>query len=268
MNTVLAVILAAAVAASQAVQFEVASIRKNVKGGTGTGIDMPPGRFQATNAPLQFLIRWSYRIPEPRIVGGESWIASDRFDIAATGPADGWSTDRVRQMVRTLLADRFGLVAHTETRDVPIYTLMPIRPGTFGPNFRRAAFNCAPDGPPRMVDNKVQCGLLVGGNAASAGLRGGGVTMADLARTLTEYAGRPVVDGTGLPDRYDFELQFTADRSAVTGAPAPGGLATNVDSDIAPLPTAVREQLGLRLEAGRGPVELLVIDRAEKPSED
>jgi uncharacterized protein (TIGR03435 family) len=247
--------------------FEVASIRKNQKGG-GTGIDIPPGRFQATNAPLQFLIRWAYVTPVPRIVGGPDWIASERFDISATAPAEGWSTDRVRQMVRALLADRFGLVAHTETREVAIYTLMMVKPGAFAANLRPAAFNCAPGGPSRMAAGKVQCGLLVSGNAASASLRGGGVAMADFVRTLTEYAGRPVVDGTGLTERYDLELQFTADRSAVTGAPAPGGLTTNVDSDIAPLPTALREQLGLRLEAGRGPVELLVIDRATPPTEN
>ena len=253
---------------SQAPQFEVASIRKNPEGGARVSIETPPGRFQATNAPVRFLIRWAYRIAEPRIIAGPDWIAVDRFDISATAPAEGWTGDRTRQMVRALLADRFGLVARTETREMALYNLLVVKPGTLGPNLRPAASDCsAPDTPSRMVAGRVQCGLLVSQNAGSASLRGGGMTMPDFVRSLGEYVDRPLVDATGLSARYDLELQFTADRSALVGARPPGGLDA-ADIDIAPLPTALREQLGLRLDAGRGAVEVLVIDRLSRPTEN
>jgi uncharacterized protein (TIGR03435 family) len=254
--------------AAPALQFEVTSIRKNPEGGARVTIETPPGRFQATNAPVRFLIRWSYRIAEPRIIDGPEWFAVERFDIVATAVAEGWTAERTRQMARTLLADRFGLVAHIEMREMPIYTLSTVKPGAFGPNLRPAAFDCsAPDTPSRMVAGKVQCGLLVSQNAGSASLRGGGMAMADFVRSLGEYVDRPLVDGTGLSARYDLELQFTADRSALVGARPPGGLDA-ANSDVAPLPTALREQLGLRLDAGRGRVEVLVIDRLSRPTEN
>ena len=173
-------------------------------------------------------------------------------------------------MVRALLADRFSLVTHPETREMRIYTLTVVKPGVFGEHLRPAAVDCsAPDTPPRMGANgKVACGLLISQNAGSASLRGGGQTMADVVRTLGEYIDRPLVDRTGLTGRYDLELQFTADRSALVGTVPPGGLAATVDSDIAPLPTALIEQLGLRLESERGSVEVLVIDRVSPPTEN
>ena len=267
---VFGLILVATVAAAQAPQFDVASIKKNPTGGARVSIETPPGRFQATNTPLRFLIRWSYRMAEPRILDGPDWIGVDRFDVTATAPAEGWTGERTRQMVRALLADRVGLVTHTETREMRIYTLTVAKPGAFGPHLRPAAVDCsAPDTPSRMAaDGKVACGLLVSQNAGSASLRGGGQLMADFARSLGEYVDRPLVDRTGLTARYDLELQFTADRGALVGAPAPGGLSATVDSDIAPLPTALLEQLGLRLEATRGTVEVLVIDRISKPTEN
>ena len=267
---VLLALLLTAVAAAQAPQFDVSSVKKNPLGGARVSVETPPGRFQAINAPLRFLVRWSYRIAEPRILGGPDWIGVDRFDVTATAAAEGWTGERTRQMVRALLADRFGLVTHTETREMRIYTLTVAKPGVFGEHLRPAAVDCsAPDTSPRMGANgKVACGLLVSQNAGSASLRGGGQTMADFVRTLGEYVDRPLADRTGLTARYDLELQFTADRSALVGAAAPGGLSATVDSGIAPLPTALVEQLGLRLESERGSVEVLVIDRVSQPTEN
>jgi len=264
-------VLVASVAAAQAPKFDVASVKKNPTGGARVSIETPPGRFQATNTPLRFLIRWSYRIAEPRIVNGPDWIGVDRFDVTATAPAERWTRERTGQMVRALLADRFGLVAHNETREMRIYTLTVAKPGVFGTHLRPAAVDCsAPDTPSRMSpDGKsVACGLLVSQNAGSASLRGGGQTMADFTRSLGEYVDRPLVDRTGLTARYDLELQFTADRSALVGAPPPGGLSATADSDLAPLSTALLEQLGLRLRSEQGSVEVLVIDRVSQPTED
>ncbi|HET9195807.1 MAG TPA: TIGR03435 family protein [Vicinamibacterales bacterium] len=267
--TVGALLVVVSVAAAQSPQFDVASIKKNPLGGARVGVETPPGRFQATNTPLRFLIRWSYRIAEPRIIGGPGWIGVDRFDVSATASVEGWSGERTRQMVRALLADRFGLAAHMETREMPIFVLTVAKPGASGPRLQPAAFDCsAPDAPSRMIAGRVQCGLLVSQNGGSASLRGGGTTMADFARTLGEYVDRPLVDRTGLTARYDLDLQFTADRSALVGARPPGGLDATTDSDIPPLPTALREQLGLRLDSERGPVEVLVIDRVSQPAEN
>src|SRR6185503_17754074 len=154
---VVGLIVVASVAAAQAQKFDVASIKKNPTGGARVSIETPPGRFQATNTPLRFLMRWSYRIAEPRIVGGPDWIGIDRFDVTATAPAEGWTGERTRQMVRALLADRFGLVTHTETREARIYTLTVAKPDAFGPHLRPAAVDCsAPDTPSRMAaDGKV-----------------------------------------------------------------------------------------------------------------
>ena len=262
-------LVVASVAGAQTSKFDVASVKKNPLGGARVSVETPPGRFQATNTPLRFLIRWSYRIAEPRIVGGPGWIGVDRFDVSATASVEGWSGERARQMVRALLADRFGLAAHTETREMPIFVLTVAKPGAFGQYLRPAAFDCqASDTPSRVVAGQVQCGLLVSQNGGSASLRGGGMTMADFARTLGEYVDRPLVDRTGLTGRYDLELQFTADRSALVGARPPGGLDATADSDIPPLATALREQLGLRLDSERGPVEVLVIDRVAQPTEN
>src|SRR5690348_7990049 len=114
----------AAIAAMQIPRFEAASIRANTSATLAVRFETPPGRVQITNAPLRFIIRQAYRIPEPRIVGGPDWMGIVRFDIIATAPAPGWTGDRARQMIRSLLADRFRLVTHEETRNLPIYALV------------------------------------------------------------------------------------------------------------------------------------------------
>ncbi|HTM03873.1 MAG TPA: TIGR03435 family protein [Vicinamibacterales bacterium] len=258
----------AAIAAMQVPRFDVASIKANTSATRAVGFDLPAGRVQITNAPLRFIIRQAYRIPEPRILGGPDWMGIVRFDITATAPTAGWTGDRARQMIQSLLADRFKLVTHMETRNLPIYTLVVAKTGSLGPNLRPAASDCANSGP-KTADGKVQCGLLVSQAATSASLRGGGLAFADFVRTLGEYVDRPLEDRTGLQGRYDLDLQFTADRGAVPGGPVPGGLtATAADADIPTLPTALLEQLGLRLEATRGDVEVMVVDRVERPAEN
>jgi uncharacterized protein (TIGR03435 family) len=255
----------AAIAAMQLPRFDVASVKANTSATLAIQFDMPAGRVQITNAPLRFIIRQAYRIPEPRIVGGPDWMGIVRFDITATAPAAGWTGDRARQMIQSLLADRFKLVTHMETRNLPIYRLVVAKPGVFGPNLHPAANDCANSGA-KMANGKVQCGLLVSQAATSASLRGGGLTLEDFIRTVGEYVDRPLEDRTGLTGRYDLELQFTANRSAVPGAPVPGGLTATADPDIPSLPAALLEQLGLRLEATRGDVDVLVVDSVEQPT--
>lgn len=256
----------AAIAAMQAPRFEAASIKANTSATRAVGFDLPAGRVQITNAPLRFIIRQAYRIPEPRILGGPDWMGIVRFDITATAPAAGWTGDRARQMLQSLLADRFKLVTHMETRNLPIYTLVVAKAGSLGPNLRPSARECSGSGP-KMADGKVQCGLLVSQAATRANLRGGGLAFGDVVRTLGDYVDRPLEDRTGLNGRYDLELQFTADRGAVPGGPVPGGLTTTAaDTDIPALPTALLEQLGLRLEPTRGDVDVMVVDGVDRPT--
>jgi uncharacterized protein (TIGR03435 family) len=152
---------------------------------------------------------------------------------------------------------------------MPLYSLVLTRnDGTLGPNLRRSDSDCT-GGTPRMVNGRVACGMLVSQNAASGSLRGGATAFPEFVRFLGDFLDRPVVDKTGLSGTFDLELQFTADRGAVPGSPAPGGLTVARNPDEIPsIFTAIQEQLGLRLEAGRGMVEVLVVDRVAQPTPD
>ena len=232
------------------------------------GVQTPTGRLRAINVPLRFLVRQAYRVPEPRIIGGPPWFGTARFDVVATAPADGDTPDLRRERLRALLADRFALVAHSETRPLPIHTLARTRPDSLGPNLRGSTTVCAP-GAARMDGGRVACGMFVSQNPASGSLRGGGTPFPDFVRMLGDFVDRPIVDRTGLTGNFDLELQFTADHSAVPGAGPPGGLTVARSPDeITSIFTALQEQLGLHLEAMTGPADVLVIDRAGRPTPD
>lgn len=248
-------------------RFEAASIKANRSGDTRIAFDLPPGGLKATNVPLRFVIRQAYRLPESRIVGGPSWLDTDRFDIVARTAAAS-TPDDIRAMLRVLLADRFALAARSESRDMPIYALMRARAGSaLGPNLRPSATNCA-DGAPRMANGRVQCGILLSQGPTGASLRAGGAAFVDFVRLLADFLNRPLVDRTELSGPFDAELQFSADRSALPGQGAPGGLATAPGgTEVPTVFTAVQEQLGLRLEATRAIVDILVVDAVTRPVE-
>jgi uncharacterized protein (TIGR03435 family) len=245
--------------------FEAASIRRNVSGETRVRFETPPGRLTAVNVPLRFVIRQAYRVPEARIVGGPGWIDSARFDIAAT--ATGANADAIREMLRTLLKERFGLAVHAESREMPVYVLRLARTdGTLGPNLRRSTTDCTGRGS-TIVAGRVQCGIMVSQGPASGSLRGGGATIDTFVRLLGDFLDRPLNDGTALRGSFDLEFQFTAERSATPGAPAPGGLPTASSPDEVPsVFTALREQLGLKLDAQRGRADVWVIDAVSEPT--
>jgi len=174
-------------------------------------------------------------------------------------------------MLRALLVERFKLVVHTESRDMPIYALVPARrDGTLGPALHPSTSDCsaaaarsnAPSGPPAA--GSAPCGIRIGGGAGT--MVAGGASMGQLAGTLMNWVGRMVFDRTGLTGSYDFTLSWTPDQmpQGFGQKVAAGGLAP-ADPNGASIFTAVQEQLGLKLEAQRGPVEVVVIDRAEKP---
>jgi uncharacterized protein (TIGR03435 family) len=267
--------------------FEVASVKPNRTGAAGGSFVMPPGRFTATNIPLKVLVTNAYQLSFFQVVGGPDWVNTDRFDIAAKAP-DGAPPEQTRAMVRTLLKDRFKLVVHMETRDTPIYALVKARPDDrLGPRLKPSTMDCGPLRAERAAaiaaaararggrvavpaapapNEPVVCQMRVAGRGgATLTLRAGNITMNALANALRTYAGREVVDRTGLTGEFDFDLQFT-DTPARPSADAAIPVAPL--DDAASVFTALQEQLGLKLEPTRGPVELMVIDNAERPTGD
>lgn len=248
-------------------RFDAVSIKVNRSGEAQTRYEAPTGRLSAINVPLRFFIRRAFDLPDARIVGGPAWLEMDRFDIVATLPPEG-DGEAMRRMMQALLADRFRMAARREVRELPVYSLVRLRQDVLGPSLRVSTSACEP-GVPRLVKGRVECGLMLGQGPASASLRGGATTLANLVRILGEFLERPLVDKTGLAGTYDLELQFTASRGAIPGAGIPGGLAAAASPDEIPsVFTAVQEQLGLRLVPERAATEVLVIESVARPAEN
>jgi uncharacterized protein (TIGR03435 family) len=272
--------------------FEVASIKPNNSGDGRVMMQNQPGRFIATNITLRLLIRNAYQLQDFQISGGPGWIGSDHFDINAKVPDEyrdiqpmrpGSGPGPLQLMIRALLVERFKLAVHNETKDSPIYALILARSdGKLGPNLKRSETDCEamfaagrarggqmpPPGPP-PPGQPMPCGIRIGpGNMAV-----GGVPLAQVANSLGMFAGRIVQDRTGLTGNYEMNLTWTPDQmpQRPPGAPPDQPVQFNgvsVDPNGPSLFTAVQEQLGLKLDSQRGPVETLVIDRAEKPVEE
>jgi uncharacterized protein (TIGR03435 family) len=254
---------------SPAFEYDVVLIKPTNPGGNGNSrVIQSPGEFITENITLLSLIKMAYGGSTTEISGAPSWVNSERFDVDAKAEkpvADELaklSPDQftlVRQhMLQTVLADRFKLSAHRETRDLPIYSLVVAKNGS------------------KLHDADASKGH--GGIRDTAGPGGArtltfqNVDLSSLVGQLTQRLGRTVVDKTGLTGRYDFTLTWVPD-------PAQGSIGNGADDSrqpaarsIAPetsgpsILTAVQEQLGLKLESGKGPVEIIVIDRVERPS--
>jgi uncharacterized protein (TIGR03435 family) len=189
-------------------------------------------------------------------------MESDHFDIQAkAAEADlvdkGMPTAQFMLRLQSLLEDRFKLVARWETRELPVYALVFFKPGTFGPKLKVHTGDCdrPPGGEPRPAGSApVNCGTRTTSTMASAKAIGTGITMLTFARNLSAATGRYVVDKTGLAGVVDLELEFTPDPSPDINGPS--------------LFTAMPEQLGLKLEPQRAPVDVLVIQSAQRPEPD
>jgi uncharacterized protein (TIGR03435 family) len=244
-------------AQAQAPAFEVASIKRNTSVGQLSSINgQPGGRITVTNHTLRNIVRNINRLQAYQLAGGPAWIDEDRWDIIAKAEGDP-AFEQMVAMMRTLLADRFKLVTHRETRELPVYALVLARPdGRFGPQLRvTTATDCTPEAeaararanvPPVPPGARPRCGVRFNTGVVMAS----SASLADIVRTLSLAAERQVVDKTGLKGRYDLDLTWKDD----TEGPS--------------FFTAVQEQLGLKLESQRGPVEVLVIDSAQRPVED
>jgi uncharacterized protein (TIGR03435 family) len=224
-------------------RFEAASVKTTDVSERRTMFDTPPnGRFRAIGVNLQLLIARAYEIQLTQVAGGPAWVDADRFDIEAVVASTVPGLDGYRQtlsMLQSLLEERFKLAVHWETRQEPIYELVLARGGS---RLKEATPGGAP---PRQQMGRGQ--LMVTATP-----------MSQLTPLLALLAKRQVVDKTGLTGVYDFTLTYALEAPG-PDAPAP------VDPNAPSIFTAVQEQLGLRLESARGPVNVLVIDRAEKP---
>ena len=229
--------------------FEVVSVKRNTTLANG-GIHVEPGgRFVATSINVFALIAVAYgetmnALRAPQIVGAPRWLQSENYDITAKAtPADMDNFDRTRLLLRTLLEDRFKLRAHREQRAMPIYALVRARPdGTLGPNLRQSIADCSAP--------SVKCGFAGGPRDH---IKGDAVPMAILVQLLANVSDRIVVDRTGLTGGFQIDLEYSPDQTA---------------SDKPSIFSAVNEQLGLKLEATRGPVDVVVVDHVERPAED
>ena len=248
-------------AQSGAPAFDVVSVKRSASTENNWAYGpRPGGQFVATNALIRPLIAYAYNVRDVQVVGGPDWLESRRFDIVAKTGTGDVPFDRLRELLQSLLADRFKLVTHPDTRERPLFVLALAREdGTLGPALHRSSVNCS--GLPKGLDTPLPkgsrpvCGII--GNDTS--IIGGAVPLKMIADALAGRVNGVVVDQTGLSGGYDFDLSFTPDvRTGDTPAGAAGPS----------LFTAVQEQLGLRLRAQRGPVDVVVIDSVEQPAEN
>jgi uncharacterized protein (TIGR03435 family) len=238
-------------------EFEVASIKPTSPDVRGRWIKMQSvHQFEAKNHAVRTLVAAAYNVSPQAISGGPAWIDSDRFDILAKAPGEVRpNLDEQMKMLRNLLADRFKLTFHRAPKELSFYALTVAKSGS---KLKESTVSpdASPEGPPPLIFVLSPQGVSLPGRNA---------TMAELASVMQRAAlDRPVVDKTGLSGRFDFNLEFTPDETQFGG----GAPKESADSTKPGLFAAMQQQLGLRLEATKGPVEVLVIDRVERPSEN
>jgi uncharacterized protein (TIGR03435 family) len=269
-----------------ALKFDVASVKpspdpRSVPVYTPSpGAVQPGGTWRAQFATVERMIRALYPafVLPGQITGGPSWVTTDMFDIAAkTDPAR--TADDIRAMARALLAERFNLAVRIEQRELPGYMLVVARRDRrLGPGLRPPAIDCDAYRAARARGEPMPKELMVAGTrlpcvatvmpvlpqhqvvpGTNMRLTAGGRTISSLVLMIANQVGRPVVDRTGLTQLFDVEVQFS-DRPLTAGVP--------VGDEGPRFMTALEEQAGLKLEEGRAMVDVLVIDRVERPSPD
>jgi uncharacterized protein (TIGR03435 family) len=249
--------------------FEVASIKENRSGAAGTSMTVLPGsRLVATNISLETLITAAYGtdtpLPPSRVVMPAGWTGAGapRFDLDAK-PGRALTQTEFLPAVRRLLEERFKLAIHREMRELPSYALVMDRGDRrLGPRLKRSDVDCTD---PVEIKARDDNGALKCGIRGRAGSALGRQPVAALARFLTNLVPdqRMVTDQTNLVGTYEFQIDWAPEVPT-----SPGGAATPADSNATSIFTAVREQLGLKLESVRQLVDVLVVERAERPTED
>ena len=271
---ILAFLGGVAVSSAQApvsqLRFEVASVKPNTAVDAGGSISGPtPGRYTITNVPLRFIILDAYQLRDHQLIDAPDWTFSSAYDISAKYPEGSSPTPQeIRVMMQSLLTDRFGLKIRRERRELPSYDLVFARNDkALGPQLTRSDVDCEK----WLADKKPQLGAGGPSPVMPAGLRpacmllatrtymsGGTRTIAQLAVALQSMARRPVIDRTGLMGTFNIDLRWDG---AETGAKP-----ETVSVDATSIFTAVQEQLGLKLEPGRSPFDVVVIESVERPT--
>lgn len=251
-----AAVLVVSTAAAQEPRFEVASVRPHrAADDVMFALQFRDGGRLTATGTLRMLVRTAYRLQEFQLEGPRGWTVDDLFEIDGRAGRDV-TPDELRVMLRGLLRERFGLVLRPERRDAPVYALR-LATAERGPRLRPAAAPCATG----ACEIRIAPGVL---NAR-------GVTMATLASELSWWVDRVVIDRTSLRDHFDLELDWAPEvfPQLPTALPSPDGPAIGpLDAKAPSIFTAVREQLGLRLEPSRGDVDVFVIVGAERPAAD
>ena len=238
-------------------QFEVVSIKQREAGATGSSCCVAPGgRLNVKNNRISNLIGFAWSIKYFQLVGAPDWLESDRFDIEAKAQGNP-SADEMKQMLQSLLEDRFRLKVHREMRPMPVFALVPAKGGPKLQRFQEgdcARFDPANPSAPQPQGDKPRdyCGfnILVRGKWNASG-----ITIQQVASALSDITSRPVIDKTGLTGLFNIHMDYIEDAlSPETPGPS--------------IFTAVQQELGLKLESTREPAEVLVIDHIEKPSEN
>ena len=235
--------------------FEAATIKPTAPGTRGDAVVPRNGALHTVNTTLKTLVETAYRVQPPQVAGGPSWAGAAHFDIDAKG-APGTTGPQLRLMLRALLQERFALQVHNESRVLPAYRLV-VEKG--GPKFPESGAGECPAVPGR----EHPCGGFRLSNRSH--LYGERVGMIDLAEMLEAALGRAVIDQTSLGGEYTVKLDWTPDETLFPGLGAERPDAPSGELDGSSLFTALREQLGLRLESFRGPVPVIVIDAASRP---
>jgi bla regulator protein BlaR1 len=257
---------------STPVKFAVASVKVNKSGERAAlGDDSAPGRYRGTNVPVTQLIRYAYEISDEQIESAPDWARTERFDVMALldeapGRVPSSEEQAKRLAMRTLLAERFQLAVRREMREVPMYALVMARTdGRPGPKLQRSSNDCSPQGREARIA-AATAGKPVGtcGTRIRTGLIQFGGNPISVFAKAWRPDGRIVIDRTGLTGNWEFELTFMPDQFD----PPPGQNAPPIDHDAPSLPAALREQLGLKLEDTRGTIEVLVVERVERPTEN
>jgi uncharacterized protein (TIGR03435 family) len=251
-----AVLPAASQTPAQKPKFEVESVKLNNSGSRAISFLPSAGRFNAQNVTLSMLINRAYKVEDFQVVGAPGWVSSEHYDIDARADATATAQDINGPMLQVLLEERFKLAIHRETKEFPVYLLTVAKNGlkltegqclTLEPNSR----------PQPGQRQSAFCGYMGMGDN---NLRATGIRMEHLVNALTNILRRTVIDKTGFSGNFDVAIRWREETTAATPAAGP---------DAAPsIFTALEEQLSLKLESARGPVEVLVIDSVSKPSEN
>jgi uncharacterized protein (TIGR03435 family) len=252
-------------------------------------LPQPGGRFTATNTPVRMLIMAAYELKQDaQLSGGPRDLLAAKYDVTAKASTATIGKE-LPQLLRSLLAERFKLKTHTESRELPLYDLVLARSdGRLGPELKPSASDCGKAGEILAEQGaalaKGDVGSFVGkprpcsvstdpsGGPLNLMLRGDGQEMKQLVEILSQFTGRAVRDKTGLTGRYDFamklDLQMVLAMAQKLGANIPAAAANIPQADGSSLTTALNEQLGLKLESTRAPVDVVVIDSVEAPTPD